>query len=497
MRKFDHSALVLTWIAASAAAQDPFEDAWRRVEREFIARSEACGAVGASLAFVDGGVVRKSVCFGLADRDAKRAVDADTIFHWASCTKTLTGVAAMQLRDRGMLSLDGLLIDACPELRKAHDPQGWLASATLRHAMQHAAGFRGATFPWGGEAWQPHEPKDWSQLTAMMPYTKVEFAPGSKFSYSNFGIVLLGRAIEAASGDDYEAYMEKNVLRPLGMRGSYFDATPWHLRKHRSHGYARGEDGGVRDLGAEFDTGITVSNGGLNAPVGDMARYVSFLLGASENGSDAAAVLSRASLGEMWDPSLPTGGADGERIGLCFFVQERAGQRIATHTGGQQGYVSFFYAHPASKTGAIGVWNTSSAGPAMQAIRAMCVETLSMPLTPKLEAKGVASALAWKQFKLRVARDAGGTASLVLESPTGGHKVDWARAVAKDDVLEVDLRVETPGKDEIVTQAAVEHSIVVPQAPVARAKIRIALRERGAHYLVEPAFEDAGELRLR
>jgi hypothetical protein len=133
----------------------------------------------------------------------------------------------------------------------------------------------------------------------------------------------------------------------------------------------------------------------------------------------------------------------------------------------------------------------------MQAIRAMCVETLSMPLTPKLEAKGVASALAWKQFKLRMARDAGGTASLVLESPTGGHKVDWARAVAKDDVLEVDLRVETPGKDEIVTQAAVEHSIVVPQAPVARAKIRIALRERGAHYLVEPAFEDAGELRLR
>ena len=496
MRKFDHSALVLTWIAASAAAQDPFEDAWRSVEREFLARSEACGAIGASLAFVDGGVVRKSVCFGLADRDAKRPVDEGTIFHWASCTKTLTGIAVMQLRDRGMLSLDGLLVDACPELRKAHDPQGWLASATLRHAMQHAAGFRGATFPWGGEEWQPHEPKDWSQLTAMMPYTKVEFAPGSKFSYSNFGIVLLGRAIEQASGDDYEAYMEKNVLRPLGMRSSYFDATPWHLRKHRSHGYARGDDGSVRDLGAEFDTGITVSNGGLNAPVGDMARYVSFLLGAAKDG-DASQVLERASLGEMWEPSLPTGGADGERIGLCFFVQERAGQRIATHTGGQQGYVSFFYAHPASGTGAIGVWNTSSAGPAMQAIRAMCVETLSMPRARAIESKGVGAEVAWKQFALRVDRDASATATLVLKCPTGGHKVDWARAIAKDDVLEVDLRVEAPGKDEIVTQAAVEHSIAVPQTPVARAKIRISLRERGAHYLVEPAFEDAGQLRMR
>lgn len=497
MRKFDHSALVLTWIAAAAAAQDPFEDAWRRVEREFVARSEACGAVGASLAFVQGGVVSKSAHFGLADRDAKRPVDEGTIFHWASCTKTLTGIAAMQLRDRGLFSLDALLVDSCPELRKAHDPRGWLSTATLRHAMQHSAGFRAATFPWGSEAWHPHEPKEWSQLAAMMPYTKVEFAPGSKFSYSNFGIVLVGRAIEVASGDDYEAYMEKNVLRPLGMRSSYFDATPWHLRSRRSHGYLRSDDGTVVDLGAEFDTGITVSNGGLNASVADMARYVSFLLGATEKGSDAEAVLSRESLAEMWEPALPTGGPADESIGLCFFVQERAGQRIATHTGGQQGYVSFFYAHPASKTGAIGVWNTSSAGPAMQAIRAMCVESLSMPRTAKIEAKGIGAALAWKQFQLRMGRGEGGKAVLVLVSPTGGHKLECAKVTASGDVLDVDLRIESPGKDELVTQAMVEHAIAVPQTPVARAKIRIALRERGAHYLVEPAFEDAGELQVR
>ena len=497
MRKFDHSALVLTWIAASAAAQDPFEDAWRSVEREFLARSEACGAIGASLAFVDGDVVRKSVCFGLADRDAKRPVDEGTIFHWASCTKTLTGIAAIQLRDRGMLSLDGLLVDACPELRKAHDPQGWLVSATLRHAMQHAAGFRGATFPWGGEEWQPHEPKDWSQLVAMMPYTKVEFAPGEKFSYSNFGIVLLGRAIEQASGDDYEVYMEKNVLRPLGMRTAYFDATPWHLRKHRSHGYERSKSGELRDLGAEFDTGITVSNGGLNASVADMARYVTFLLGASEHGSDAASVLSQASLAEMWEPTLSTGGPANERIGLCFFVQEREGSRVVTHTGGQQGYVSFFYVHPASKTGAIGVWNTSSAGPAMQAIRSLCVEKLSLPRTPKLDATAPAAELAWKQFALRIDRDESAKARLVVRCPTGGYKVELARAAIGPAGCEVDLRVEAPGKDELVAQAAVEHAVEFTLGTTSRTKVRIALRERGAHYLVEPAFEDAGALLLR
>ena len=133
----------------------------------------------------------------------------------------------------------------------------------------------------------------------------------------------------------------------------------------------------------------------------------------------------------------------------------------------------------------------------MQAIRAMCVETLSMPLAREIVSKGVGAELAWKRFALRVVRDESATVTLVVKCPTGGHKVDWARAIAKDDVLEVDLRVEAPGKDEIVSQAAVEHSIAVPQSPVARAKIRIALRERGAHYLVEPAFEDAGELRMR
>ncbi len=452
--------------------------------------------MGASLALVEGGAVRKSAQFGLADRDAKRPVDADTIFHWASCTKTLTGIAAMQLRDRGQVSLGDLLVVSSPELRAAHDPQGWLSFATLQHAMQHAAGFRAATFPWGGEDWHPHEPKDWSQLVAMMPYTKVEFAPGSKFAYSNLGIVLVGRAIERASGDDYEVYMEKNVLRPLGMRSSYFDATPWHLRRHRSHGYANNADGSVRDLGAEFDTGITVSNGGLNAPVGDMARYVSFLLGACERGGDAEGVLARSSLGEMCEPTLPTGGPADERIGLCFFVQQHGAQRVVTHTGGQQGYVSFFYAHPASGTGAVGVWNTSSAGKAMQAIRAMCVEKLSLPLAREVVTIAPTGEVSWKQFSLRVGRDESATVSLAVKCPTGGHKVEQARATRSGDSFEIDLRIETPGKDEVVAQAFVEHTIILAPGSAASVRVRVALRERGAHYLVEPAFEHAATLSL-
>lgn len=184
--------------------------------------------------------------------------------------------------------------------------------------------------------------------------------------------------IEQLTGEDYEVYVEKNLLRPLGMNRGYFDLTPYHLQRHRAHSYElRGQD--AADLGADFDTGVTVSNGGLNAPLPDMARYLAFLLGAVPEGSDAAGVLARASLDEMWQPVLPVG-SGGEQIGLTFFLHERGGTRFVTHTGGQRSFVTFFYVHPASRTGALGAFNTSTAGPVMAKVRSLCMEKLSLPM---------------------------------------------------------------------------------------------------------------------
>lgn len=357
-------------VAAQQAAAD-FASAWTALTAELHRSCEQHGVVGGSVMFVKGGEVLGFAAHGFADRSAGRAVDRDTIFHWASCTKTFTGIAIMQLRDRDRLRLEQPIVDFVPELRAVHDPFGSIDDVTLRHLLSHSAGFRAATWPWGGDRdWHPHEPTQFSQLVAMMPYTEIEFAPGSKASYSNPGIVFLGRAIEQLSGDDYEVYMDKNVLRPLGMARSYFDVTPYHLQKYRSHSYAvNGAD--VRDHGPDFDTGITVSNGGLNAPLGDMAKYLAFLLGAAPAESDAAQVLARASLEQMWQPVLPMGQ---DRIGLTFFVMDRDGQRFVGHTGGQKDFVTFFYVHPASGTGACGAFNSSTGGAVMANLRQRCMQ---------------------------------------------------------------------------------------------------------------------------
>lgn len=345
---------------APAMGQRPFDRAWAPVRTLFHQTLADEGMVGASLAFFHGDTVLAHEVYGHADLATGRKVDRETIFHWASITKTLTGIAVMQLRDRGRLALTDPVVRWVPEIRRVHDPFGDPAGITLRHLLSHSAGFRNGTWPWGGDRpWHPFEPTEWAQLVAMMPYTEVEFPPGSRYRYSNPGIVFLGRTIETIAGEDYEVYVEKNILRPLEMRASYFDVTPYHLLPHRSNNYDL-VDGAPRPNGLDFDTGITVSNGGLNAPVTDMLRYLQFLAGAPGLSPQARGVLDRRSLAEMWQPVLPTGqGADS--VGLSYFITRLNGVRLVGHTGSQRGFRSFFYLDPESATGVIAVFNAAPA----------------------------------------------------------------------------------------------------------------------------------------
>jgi CubicO group peptidase (beta-lactamase class C family) len=250
-----------------------------------------------------------------------------------------------------------------------HDTFGPIDHITIRHVMTHSAGFRAGTWPWGGsEPWHPHEPTEWAQLTAMMPYTEILFRPGSRYSYSNPAIIFLGRIIEQLSGDDYEVYIDKNILKPLGMHRSYFDRTPYHLLPYRSNNYVV-IDGKPVANGLDFDTGITTSNSGLNAPISDMVKYLAFLAGRGIRPAEYEGVLKRSTLEEMWRQQIPIT-ADSvarrtgvrEAMGLVFFLHESNGLRAIGHTGSQKAFQSFFYVDPSAGTAVIAVFNTDGAG---------------------------------------------------------------------------------------------------------------------------------------
>ncbi len=353
------------------------------------------GIVGASLALVVNGEVTNFETEGSANLQEGRPVGRSTIYHWASITKTLTAIGIMQLRDRGLISLDDPITNYVPELRAVHNEYGSMDDITIRHLMSHSAGFRAGTWPFaGGEDWQPHEPTDWSQLVSMIPYTEIEFEPGSKFSYSNPGIIFLGKVIEYVSGDVYEAYIDKNIFRPLDMRRAYFDMTPWGLLRFRSNHYFVEEDQ-VTAGGLDFNTGITVANGGLNAPMGDMARYLAFLMGSRIDGSDYDAVLSRNSLQEMWHDVVPIGDSPygTSSMGLSFFLYEQGGHQVVGHTGSQRGFLSYMYFDPIAKVGAISALNTvglDETGPDSNELRVAITTRLLNELFPLFRADAAA-----------------------------------------------------------------------------------------------------------
>jgi CubicO group peptidase (beta-lactamase class C family) len=353
------STLIMTVSAQTTSnAVSDFTATFRREVKD-------AGIVGGSFVFLRNNKIVTSEHVGFANEATKQPVDLDTIYHWASNTKPFTGIAIMQLRDRGLLKLDDPVTKYLPELRAVHNQYGSMDDITIRHLMTHSAGFRNPTWPWdAGKDWEPFEPTEYSQLVAMFPFTEILFKPGSKFSYSNPGIIFLGKIIEKLSGDDYEVYIDKNILKPLEMYHTYFDATPYHLLKNRSHSYYI-ENGKRTEARFDANTGITVSNSGLNSPLSDMVKYLNFLVGDAAKKDVYDGILKRSSLEEMWRPQIKAeSDANGNAgfttdIGLIFFVDSRVPTLHIGHGGDQNGFISYIDLEPEKKAATVMVFNSN------------------------------------------------------------------------------------------------------------------------------------------
>ena len=366
-------SIVLVRPSDVSAQNGSAPNGWQAFTRLLETYTDSDRVVGASALVMRDGRVLARHNVGFADKAAGRRVTDQSIFHWGSITKTLTAVAIMQLRDRGKLALDDKFTRWIPELRQVSDPYGMIDSITIRMLLSHSAGFQAPTWPWAkGESWEPFEPTAWEQLVAMMPYQRLMFKPGSRFSYSNPGFVYLARIIEKSTGDPWASYVQKNILSPLSLDRSYFGNTPYYLAGDRSHNYYVRRDSATRrdsviDNGADFDPGITIPNGGWNAPLDDLAAYLAFLTNAPVSAVPKEryeVVLRRASLEEMWRPIVATGpdGIASSWMGLSFFGTRPEGVTVMGHTGSQAGFRAFMYFDPARRSAVLVAFNTTMRG---------------------------------------------------------------------------------------------------------------------------------------
>jgi len=384
MRRAAVLFLLVAVATGSAAAQEPAQDqaapaGWEALTGSFRTYVEASDIVGASVVAVRDGEAVARFDLGFADVAAGVPVGDRTIYHWGSITKTLTAIAIMQLRNRGLLSLDDPVTYWVPELRQVHDPYGAIDSITIEMLLSHSAGFQNPTWPYyEGHDWEPFEPTTWNQLVAMMPYQQLHFRPGARYSYSNPAFLYLARIIEALTGDSWQSYVQKNILSPLDLRLSYFGTTPYWLAPNRSHNYYVRPDPAAGtvlvDNGADFDPGITIPNGGWNAPLGDLVAYAAFLTGAAKDDETRLrfdAVLDRGSLAEMWEPRVQvkeaTATGHDESMGLSFFLVRDGDRSVIGHTGSQAGFHAFLYFQPEKRTAVIAAFNTANREPPAEA----------------------------------------------------------------------------------------------------------------------------------
>ena len=181
---------------------------------------------GAALALSKDGRQLSARGFGYSDREAREVLQPDSLFRIASISKPVTAVAVLRLVEQGQLTLDARVAELLQI--KPHLPAGTtldprLAQITVRQLLHHTGGWdsslgfepivRHAEIARTLGIELPIQPRD---LLRFMWGRPLDFDPGSRYAYSNFGYCVLGRVIERVSGESYESYVQQQVWRPLG-----------------------------------------------------------------------------------------------------------------------------------------------------------------------------------------------------------------------------------------------------------------------------------------
>ena len=175
--------------------------------------------------------------FGYADVEKKEAVQPGDLFRIASISKPFTAVAVLQLVQKGDLKLDEKVVDHLkwqPFLEEGEKIDPRWKKITIHQVLQHTGGWdRDKSYdpidiPWKiAKAMKKKPPITPEDIVRYMMGKPLDFDPGTRYAYSNLGYLLLGRVIEVVSGQNYERYVQKNVLTPLNIQDMKLGRASW------------------------------------------------------------------------------------------------------------------------------------------------------------------------------------------------------------------------------------------------------------------------------
>jgi N-acyl-D-amino-acid deacylase len=235
--------------------------------------------------------------FGWADVAQREPVQAESRFRIASISKSITAVAVLKLVEQGKLKLDDRAYDWIqdePLILEGKEVEPRLKTITIRQLLQHRGGwdrdksfdamFQSVRFADMLGKSAPAGPNDVIRCMFTQP---LDFDPGARYAYSNFGYCLLGRIIEKAAGKTYDQYVQEEVLRPAGATTMQLGRTLDSLRAEKEVRYYDPASGGsvfAPDIGKQvpqpygaWNLEAMDAHGGWIASAVDLVRFASAL----------------------------------------------------------------------------------------------------------------------------------------------------------------------------------------------------------------------------
>jgi CubicO group peptidase (beta-lactamase class C family) len=285
-----------------------------------LQREDIAGAV---ISVVKDGKLLFSKGYGYSDVAKKVPVSpSDTLFRPGSVSKLFTWTAVMQLQEQGKLDLDRDV----NEYLDFKIPATYPKPITLRDLMTHTPGFE--------ESLQELFEADAKDLKPLSEYMKAHlpervYPPFTTPAYSNYGATMAGYIVERVSGENFDAYVEEHIFKPLGMMHTSFrQPLPDALKPLMSNGYpvASGKPGPFEIVQAE-------PAGSSSSAADDMAR---FMIAHLQDGRFENTQILRTETARLMHSRQFANLPEMNAMCLGFYEETRNGHRIIGHAGDTQ-----------------------------------------------------------------------------------------------------------------------------------------------------------------
>lgn len=323
------ACVVLLLVALPAIVKARISDeVTQRITRDVRTVLQRTGTPGATMLAIREGQVIFREAMGLRDVDRGLPALMDTHYEIGSITKQFTAAAILQLQDAGKLNIDEKVSAYLPDVPHAGE-------ITLRQLLTHTSGIPDY---FGLRSDQElTKPTTFVEIMRLVADKPLDFAPGSRSSYSNTGYIMLGRIIEVTSHESYHQYRLKHLFKPAGMKESYIVPDEVSLAT-MARGYRRVN--GKLEHGLTIHDSYSWSAGDIVSTVEDVEKWNDALVGGK--------VVPESDYALMTTPQISTGG-EATGYGFGLFIDRLNGQPRVGHTGGSFGFTSANYYFPQQK----------------------------------------------------------------------------------------------------------------------------------------------------